>query len=129
MGGALDGYSSSYVVDIDSYKYRHEYKYILGPLQDQLNIGDVYNSDVIAKSLETIDAAFDPKYWQFMSYYASQGLCATNASSNLATWNTNIIQALKDYPAFKQATATISKERALSISFKRVVVLVKDVHN
>ena len=35
MGGALDGYSSSYVVDIDSYKYRHEYKYILGPLQDQ----------------------------------------------------------------------------------------------
>lgn len=109
MGGALDGYPSSYIVDIDSFKFRHEYKYILGSFEDQLNIGDVYNSDVIGKSIQTLDAALDPKYWQFMSYYASQGMCASDASNNLATWKANIIQALKAYPSYKQATATASR--------------------
>ncbi|XP_045209954.2 uncharacterized protein LOC123561558 [Mercenaria mercenaria] len=104
MGGTLDGFPSSYVIDLDSYKYRHEYKYIVGVFEDNLSIGDKYYNDVIGKTVQTIDMALDSKYWTFMNYYVQQHVCAAGDANNLASWKTNIVTGLKAYPAYKQAT-------------------------
>ena len=103
MGGALDGFPSSYVIDLDSYKYRHEYKYIVGVFEDNLSIGDQYYNDVIGKTVQTIDMALDTKYWQYVNAYVQQHICSADAAQNIGTWQTNIITALKAYPAYKQA--------------------------
>ncbi|XP_060569002.1 uncharacterized protein LOC132727489 [Ruditapes philippinarum] len=103
MGGTLDGFPSSYVIDPDSYKYRHEYKYIVGVFEDNLSIGDQYYNDVIGKSVQTIDMALDTKYWQFINAYVQQHVCTASAAQNLGVWQTNIVTALKAYPAFKNA--------------------------
>ncbi|XP_052803017.1 uncharacterized protein LOC128233396 [Mya arenaria] len=103
MGGPQDGFQTSYVIDIDSFKFRHEYKYIVGVFEDQLNIGDMYYNDVIAKTLMTIDSALDAKYWQYLQYYTGQHLCPMDAGSKLITWKTNIARALSEYPTFKNA--------------------------
>lgn len=104
MGGPLYGYPESYVIDLNSYKYKHEYKYIVGTFEDTLSIGDTYTNDIIAKSVQTLDSALDSKYWQYMNYYVNTSLCKTGAAGNLATWQSNIVKALGDYPAFKQAS-------------------------
>ncbi|XP_052254144.1 uncharacterized protein LOC127860246 [Dreissena polymorpha] len=104
MAGPQDGYQSSYVIDLDAFKYRHEYKFIVGVMEDQLAIGDFYHNDVIGKTVQTIDVALDIKYWAFIQYFISQGMCPADAASKLPTWQANIVRALKEYPTFKQAT-------------------------
>ena len=109
MGGPLNGYPESYVIDMDSFKYRHEYKYIVGVFEDMLTVGDMYYNDVIGKTLQTIDMALDAKYWHWMQYYVAQNVCASDAASHLSTWQANILQALKAYPSYKGANLPAGK--------------------
>ena len=99
----MNGFPESYVIDLDSFKYRHEYKFIVGVYEDMLSVGDMYHNDVIGKTLETIDTALDAKYWQYMSGYVAQNICASGSNAHLSTWQANIIQALKAYPSYKKA--------------------------
>ena len=99
----MNGYSESYVIDTDSFKYRHEYKYIVGVFEDMLTVGDMYYNDVIGKTLQTIDMALDAKYWHWMQYYVAQNICSSDASSHLSAWQANIVLALKAYPTYKKA--------------------------
>ena len=105
----MSGYPESYTIDVDSFKYRHEYKYIVGVFEDMLSVGDTYYNDVIGKTLQTIDMALDTKYWHFMSYYVAQNICRSDASSHLSTWQANIVMALKGYPNYKSAHAPAGK--------------------
>jgi len=117
LGGAMKGYPESYVIDLDSFKYRHEYRYIFGPLEDTLTVGDYYTSDIIGKTLLTIDAALDPKFWQYMSFFQQQHLCGSTATAMLPTWQANIIKALGEYPTFKQAVATADEALAMPVTW------------
>ena len=105
----MNGYPESYVIDLDSFKYRHEYKYIVGVYEDMLTVGDMYYSDVIGKTLQTIDTALDTKYWHWMGDYVAQNICAAGSNAHLGTWQTNIIQALKAYPSYKKAVLPAGK--------------------
>lgn len=105
----MNGFPESYVIDLDSFKYKHEYKYIVGVFEDQLSIGDMYYNDVIGKTLQTIDMALDSKYWHWMSDYVSHNICTAGASAHLSTWQANIIQALKAYPSYKNAVLPAGK--------------------
>ena len=101
MGGPLYGYPESYVVDMNSFKYRREYNHIIGAFEDKLTVGDMYTNDVIEKTLQTIDVAFEARFWHHIQDLITQQICAVGDSNHLSIWQANIIQALKAYPRYK----------------------------
>ena len=117
MGGPLYGYPESYVVDMNSFKYRREYNHIIGAFEDKLTVGDMYTNDIIEKTLQTIDVALETRFWRHIQDLITQQICAVGDSNHLSIWQANIIQALKAYPRYKGVSLPGGKEFYTSLHF------------
>ena len=109
VGGAYMNHASSLVVDINAYKYRTQYRTIVGNLVDTLTLGSETNPEPIGMSMMVISDMLDMSHWQNVYDYMTRGLCPQSAEAVLARVRGNLEQALKDYPTKVGARAPVCK--------------------
>ncbi|KAK3585066.1 hypothetical protein CHS0354_004250 [Potamilus streckersoni] len=102
IGGPYKGAFLSYHINLDSFKYRHEFNTIIGYLEDALKFGTAIAPEPIGMKLTTIDLIFSNEYWKNLEIY-SLGQCNSNISQKMNTLRANIIRALNEYASYKNA--------------------------
>ena len=105
VGGAYMNHASSLNVDINAFKYRTQYRTIIGNLVDTLSLGSETTPEPIGMSLIVISDMLEMSHWQNVQDYMTRGLCPHSAEAVLARVRVNLEQALKDYPAAVGASA------------------------
>lgn len=102
-------HASSLVVDINSFKYRTQYRTIIGNLVDTMKLGSETQPEPIGLSMVVISDMLDMSHWQNVQDYMTRGLCPHSAEAVLVRVRANLEQAIKEYPTNAGATAPISK--------------------
>lgn len=101
--------SASLVVDVNGFKYRTQYRTVVGSLQDTLSIGSEQNPEPIGYTLVVISDMLDPSHWQNIDDYKQRGLCPPSTEAALTYFRKNLEQALTEYPGVVGAPATVCK--------------------
>lgn len=119
VGGPMDGFKTSYLVDMDSFKYRKEYRYQAGQYHESILAGDMYWNDEVEMVMMTLDSALKLEFWSGIPMFVQQGVCPPKTVASLGSWRTNILTALKTYPTYKGVTAPTEVELAMPITWPR----------
>ena len=107
VGGAYMSHASSLVVDINAFKYRTQYRTVVGNLADTLNLGSDLQPEPIGMSMVVISDMLDMGHWQNVQDYMNRGLCPHSAEAVLVRVRANLEQAIKDYPTNVRAAAPV----------------------
>ena len=102
-------HATSLVVDINAYKYRTQYRTVVGRLVDTLTVGSDTLPEPIGMSLVVISDMLDMAHWQNVHDYVTRGLCPHSAEAVLVRVRANLEQAIKEYPTNVGAQAPLCK--------------------
>ncbi|XP_021343358.1 uncharacterized protein LOC110443459 [Mizuhopecten yessoensis] len=117
IGGPMNGFDASLGVDMESFKYRNEYRALVGKYHDTLGAGDMMYNDEIELVLLTLDGALKPEVWTNFEYYVQQGVCSQEQGTSLSKWRANILKALAVYPRVVGASTPTDSPLAIPITW------------
>lgn len=117
VGGSFMNHASSLVVDINAYKYRSQYRTVVGQLEDTFTVGSAGNPDVIGTTLMVISDLLDTVHWQHIDDYKKSGLCPPSSEAALPYWKTNLEQALSQYGSLVGAKSPVSSPVAIPVTW------------
>jgi len=111
--------SSSLVVDTNAYRYRNQYRTVVGQLQDTLSVGSEQNPEPIGYTLVVISDMLDPSHWQNVADYKQRGLCPPSTEAALTYFRKNLEQALTEYPGLVSAPMPVSRPLAIPVTWPK----------
>ncbi|XP_063423228.1 uncharacterized protein LOC134707430 [Mytilus trossulus] len=116
---STNGTQDVLTVNMNNFKYRPEYRYLVGQYHDAFGVGNPMYNDEVEMTMVTIDSILDSKYWFYLSYYISQGVCGNDATSTLPKWQANMVQALKFYPYRKSAKHPVDSKLEIPLQWPK----------
>lgn len=115
LGGALNNVASSLVVDVNAFRYRSQYRTVVGKLEDTLSVGSDSNPEPIGFDMVVISDMLDPAHWQSIDDYKKRGLCPPSTEAALAYFRKNLEQAVTEYAGLSGAVAPSSIPLAVPV--------------
>lgn len=109
MGGPYKNSASSLVVDVDSLRYRSQYRTVIGALEDTFTIGTETAPEPIGFNLAVISDVLDAAHWQNIDDYKARGLCPPSSEAALSYIRKNLEQAITEYPTLSGAETPACK--------------------
>lgn len=109
LGGNYMNYASSLVVDINSYRYRSQYRTVVGTLQDTLSLGSEQFPEPIGFTMVVISDMLDSANWQSMDDLKNRGLCPPSEEAALTYQRKNLERAITEYPGLLGAKTPVCK--------------------
>lgn len=116
-GGALMNHASSLVVDMDAFRYRKEFRTIVGQLEDTLSLGSTSSPEVIGATLVVISDMLDNAHWQNVDDYKSRGMCPQSTEAALPIWKQNLEKAITEYSGLVGASAPTCAPVAIPVTW------------
>ncbi|WAR05987.1 hypothetical protein MAR_021356 [Mya arenaria] len=99
-GGACLNYNSSLVVDLNAFRYRQQYRNVVGVLQDTLTLGSEANPEPIGYTLVVISDMLNSSHWLAIDDLKTRGLCPPSSEAALTYWSTNLERAITELPGY-----------------------------
>ncbi|WAR05806.1 hypothetical protein MAR_021175 [Mya arenaria] len=109
IGGAYMNHASSLVVDVPAFRYRQQYRNVVGVLEDTLSLGSEANPEPIGYSMVVISDMLDSSHWQSIDDLKNRGLCPPSTEAALTYFRTNLEKAINEYAGALGAVPPICK--------------------
>lgn len=113
VGGTYMNHAASLVVDINAYRFRTQYRTVLGQLQDTLTLGSTHTPEPIGYTLVSISDMLDQSHWQNMDSYKKRGLCPPSEEAALTFQRTHLEKAVLEYSGLLGAHTPVCKYTSL----------------
>ncbi|XP_052803161.1 uncharacterized protein LOC128233501 [Mya arenaria] len=117
IGGAYMNHASSLVVDVPAFRYRQQYRNVVGVLEDTLSLGSEANPEPIGYSMVVISDMLDSSHWQSIDDLKNRGLCPPSTEAALTYFRTNLEKAINEYAGALGAVPPISTPLAIPVTW------------
>ncbi|XP_052803159.1 uncharacterized protein LOC128233500 [Mya arenaria] len=118
-GGACLNYNSSLVVDLNAFRYRQQYRNVVGVLQDTLTLGSEANPEPIGYTLVVISDMLNSSHWLAIDDLKTRGLCPPSSEAALTYWSTNLERAITELPGYLGAVPPISTTLCIPVTWPK----------
>ncbi|XP_062605124.1 uncharacterized protein LOC134266928 [Saccostrea cucullata] len=117
VGGSYLGYSASLGVNFDTFKQSSSFKQNYGTYQYTLQSGSETLPEPIGLTLETIDEALQPMFWQRFDDLVAASICSADDKGHLHSRKSHLIRSLGDYAAYKMAPTPTNPQLKIPVTW------------